>query len=227
MSLNNSRALRVVLDLETIPLPDAGEYLDFSDIAAPSNWKDPIKIARYCDEAKAKKLEMAALDLDLCQIVALGWLVEDSQLDPVVMTADEHCEAAMLSTFWHALDERSTVGFAQVGFDLPILSRRSLYLGVPAPALNLDRYRTNHLDLQLRLSFNGAKTFRSLAFYLKRFGIDASDDPTTGKDIAAFVKAGNWAAVAHHCKCDVLHTKALAERMGYLKQQPLMTEAAF
>lgn len=227
MGINNRDALRVILDIETCPLPDAPTYLDFSEITAPSTYKDPEKIKQYCEDKKAKQIAEAALDLDLCQIVAIGWLVEDSQLDPVVCTLESMSEAEMIALFWRELDNRVTVGYNQVGFDLPILHRRSLYLGVPAPALNLDKYRTPHLDLQQRLSWFGTKPYRSLQWYCKRFGIDVGDDPITGKDITQLVIDGKWAAIAHHCQSDVLHTKALAERLCYLKQQPVMTEALF
>ena len=115
------------------------------------------------------------------------------------------------------LDERATIMYNSLGFDLPILQRRSLYLNVQAPILNLDKYRSPHLDLlQQRMSLNGTKPYRKLSWYAKRFGLDVPADETSGKDIGAMVTAGDWAGIAAHCSCDVRLTRALAVLMGYV-----------
>jgi predicted PolB exonuclease-like 3'-5' exonuclease len=132
----------------------------------------------------------------------------------------------MLQSVWQDINQQPTIGYNTLGFDLPVLLRRSLYLGVPHPHVSLDKYRTNHIDLQMRLSYNGAIKFRPLSFYCKRFGIE-SDDETSGKDIGAFVAAGEWDKVAAHCRADVLKTTALAERMGLLKPIPAPPEVFF
>lgn len=227
MSLNNRNALRVIVDIETAPLPNAADFLDFSDISAPANYKDEAKIAAYCESKRQEAINRAALDLDLCRIVAIGWNIEDIDEVPVAVCADDECEQEALRAFWDDLDERTTVGFNQIGFDLPILLRRSLYLDVPAPILNLDKYRSNHVDLQQRLSLNGTKPYRSLNWYAKRFTLDVPADDTAGKDIGQLVAEGQWDAVAAHCRADVLKTKALAKRLGLLQQQPIMQEADF
>lgn len=227
MGLNNIGAMRYVIDIETAPLPGCADFLDLSDISAPSNYKDEAKIAAYISEKKAEAVSKAALDLDLCRIVAIGWMREDWNEPEVLTCVDDALESQILRQFWDELDNRVTVGYNQVGFDLPILLRRSLYLGVPAPALNLDKYRSPHIDLQQRLSLNGTKPYRSLTWYAKRFGLDVPADAHSGKDIGQLVAAGDWPAIAAHCRADILTTKALAERLGLLKQQPIMAEAAF
>ena len=121
-------------------------------------------------------------------------------------------------------DERlpvTLVGFNILAFDLPVLLRRSQYLGLTAPYINLDRYRTPHCDLMQKLSFNGALKFHSLTFYGKRFAVGVPD-ATKGSDIAALVQAENWAAVEAHCRADVETTAALAERLGLLTPQGLV-----
>jgi hypothetical protein len=218
MGYQNEDSLRFVIDIETAPLPDAAGYLEPAE--APSNYKDPAKIEAYCAEKNAENLGRAALDCDLCQIVAVGWQREDWN-EPVVLTLDSEPngsikEAALLADFWGDLHQHATIGYNTLGFDLPVLLRRSLYLGIQHPFVNIDKYRTNHIDLQMRLSYNGAIKFRPLSFYCRRFGIPC-DDETSGKDIGAFVAAGEWDKVAAHCRADVLKTKALAERMGLIK----------
>lgn len=249
MGYQNEGARRFVIDIETYPIDGAADYLDpvepipepdLSLVTAAKNLTDPVKVAADLEKRKqaaieayheqveqqarkrAELLERCALDPDLCRIVALGWMAEDAEEIQVYLGKDEHSEATALMLFWKALDQRVTIGYNQVGFDLPILARRSLYLGVDAPALNLDKYRSNHIDLQQRLSLNGTKPYRSLNWYCKRFGLDVPADVTSGKDIGALVAEGNWEAVAAHCEADVRKTKALAARMGLLKLQPEM-----
>jgi hypothetical protein len=217
MGLNNIDAMKFIIDIETFPLGNCGDFLDLSDISAPANYKDQVKIDAYIAEKKAEIISKAALDLDLCRAVAVGWVREDENHPTVSTAQDDAGEAVMLRDLWDELDNRVTIGYNQVGFDLPILLRRSLYLGVHAPALNLDKYRSPHIDLQQRLSLNGTKPYRSLNWYCKRFGLDVPCDETSGKDIGQLVTEGKWEAVAAHCRADVLKTRALAERMGVLK----------
>lgn len=254
MSLNNVFGLRYVIDLETVPMVDVEQYLDpIEPIAEPDlalitpakNLVDPVKVAADLEKRRAaavdayheqchqqvikrrELVERCALDLDLCRIVAIGWLREDKAEPTVMMAADDLMEAAALREFWDELDNRVTVGYNQIGFDLPILLRRSLYLGVPAPGLNLDKYRSNHIDLQQRLSLNGTKPYRSLNWYCKRFNLNVPEDATSGKDIAQLVAEGKWEDVGAHCRADVLKTKALAERIGLFAKEPAMVEAGF
>lgn len=252
MGMNNYGAKRVIVDIETVSLAEAGEYLDPIEPLAPpdlslitpaKNLVDPAKVAAdiekrrsaaieehrlRCEQQvqkRAEALERCALDLDLCRIVAIGWMFEDDREPHVLPAHSDEMEGDLLRAFWAALDDRVTVGYNQVGFDLPILLRRSLYLGVSAPMLNLDRYRSNHIDLQMRLSLNGTKPFRKLDWYCKRFGLDVPKDEHGGKDIGALVAADDWDGVTAHCRADVLKTAALARRMGILRpQQELVAE---
>ncbi len=222
MGLNNIDAMRFFIDIETYPIGNAAEFIDLTQFSAPSNWKDPEKIAANVAEQQAAAIAKAALDLDLCTIVAIGWMREDWNQPEVVTCETEAMEAGALRRFWDELDNRVTIGYNQIGFDLPILLRRSLYLGVHAPALNLDKYRSPHIDLQQRLSLNGTKPYRALNWYCKRMKLDVPVDINTGKDIAQLVAECRWADVADHCRVDVIKTRALAERMGLLKTQPEM-----
>lgn len=204
----------LLIDIETVAMTGAGDYME--PVEAPSNYKDPVKIASYIEEQTRKKLGKLALDADLCRIVAIGFESEDGQGQ--VLTANTTPEPIMLTELWMAASSAPAfIGFNILHFDLPVLIRRSQYLGValPAFAFNLDRYRTNHVDLMQRLTFNGMLDFRSLDFYCKRFGIDVPD-PHSGKDIEALVAANDWAAVEAHCRADLIKTRALAERLGHL-----------
>jgi len=215
MAYDNELSGRIVLDLETVASPKAAEFLD--PVRPPANYKDPAKIAAYCDEKQAERIATAGLEADLCEIVAIGVWAEDETVCTIpVATREDMDEAALLAFAWEALADRAIVGFNSLAFDLPVLMRRSQLLGVPYRDVNLDRYRTPHLDLLERLTFRGALTKRSLNFYCRRFGI-VVEDATTGADIAQLVAANDWQAVRHHCRSDVEKTAKLAHRLGWFR----------
>lgn len=209
----------LIVDLETAPIEDAEQYLT-EPVSAPSNYKDEAKIAAFIAEATQKQLGGCSLDPDLCRIVALGWCYSDRSEPVVHHCKDTEAERWLLEEFWkNAIglnhQVRTLVTFNGHSFDLPVLARRSLYLGVRCPVLNIDRYRSPHIDLKNVLSYNGLLKWHSLKFYAGRFGIP-NDDLTTGDQIGQLVKDGKWDDVVAHCRADVLATKALASRLGVL-----------
>ena len=201
-----------VFDIETAPLAEAETYLPAPK--ARANLRDPVKIEADLREKTTANLERAALDPDLCRIVAAAWDC-DGQAESAVCADDEQ-ERLLLERFWRQSQGATLVGFNCLGFDLPVLLRRSLYLGVRAPLLTLNKYRPGSIvDLMQRLAYQGMLTYRSLAFYCKRFAIDVPDD-VTGADIGALVAAGKWSQVHDHVRADVAKTTALARRIGVL-----------
>lgn len=211
MGYNDENVRRIVIDIETVAAPGCADLLD--PVKAPAHYKDPAKIAVYCDEKQHERIASAGLEADLCEVVAVGWRLDDGPT--AVLTRADGAEETLLGTLWSQIDVRAVVGFNVLGFDLPVLIRRSQLLGVAYPSLNLDRYRTPHIDLIERLTFNGKLTYRSLAFYCRLFGIPCAD-LTKGADIALLVADGKWADVAAHCRADVEKTATLAQRLGWL-----------
>ena len=214
--------MRLVLDIETYSLDDAAAFLE--EPTAPANYKDPEKIAAYIEQQRAKDLSRCALDVDLCCLVAIGYTHPVTGAIEVLTMGTETSERSFLRAFWDTVAGHDFIGFNLLSFDLPVLMRRSQYLGVTNYRdTPVDRYKTPHIDLMERLSFNGKLKYRGLDFYCKRFGIHVPD-ATSGADIDAMVKANDWAGVTAHCRADILKTKALAERLGVL--EPAAQEVA-
>jgi len=206
--------MALILDLETAPIDDVTTYLE--PVAAPSNYKDQEKIASYIKEKTQERAESAGLDPDLCRIVCLGYMREDLHREPFVhICRDEHEERRALTELWnHIVEGVDIISFNGFRFDLPVIMRRSLYLNIPYRVLNMDRYRSNHIDLWQKLSFNGQIAAHSLSFYAQRFGFGGDLD-ITGADVARLIREGNYEAVAAHCRQDVWWTARLAQRLGY------------
>lgn len=218
----------LVLDIETLPHPDASKWLEpLPPAEAPSNYKDEAKIADYIKkanaEAAAKRDDKLGLDPDCCQICALGWHVVGGD-DPIVEVCHgEGDEADVLRQLADAYavpvghQETRIVTFYGRQFDLPVIMRRAMYLGVKFPKLNLDRYRSPHIDVWDALTFNGAlRTAHSLQFYCKRLGI-ATGDPFNGSQVAQLAKEGRWDDIKAHCIADIGATHALANKLGLLR----------
>jgi len=213
----------LIIDVETVAIDDVATYLE--PVSAPSNYKDEAKIAAYIAEETKRQVEKAALDIDLARIVAIGckwssWSVEEPP--EVLLMKDELQECEQLGKFWQAFwpvympGNTVAVTFNGLAYDLPLLLRRSLYLGVTAPKLQLDRFRhPDAIDLMQILCLDGRLKMHGLQFYANRFKIPVEQD-ITGADIGAAVAAGDWAAVERHCAADVQTTYLLAKRMGVL-----------
>lgn len=212
--------MAIVFDLESVASPDAAQFLE--EPSAPKNYVDPVKISEYIKTAKFEQLQRAALDPDLCEIVAIGWSVLNEHGAVVeVETADrsDASELLMLARWWTTMTHSGagaiTIGYNSLGFDWPVLIRRSQILGVKHPTVNLDKYRSPHFDLMEKLSFNGKLKYRSLEFYCKRFGIQV-EDAVKGADIAQLVVDGNWEAMRGHVRADVERTRQIAVKIGVL-----------
>lgn len=214
MGYDNDLSGFVAIDIETMASPDAAAFLD--PVRPPANYKDPLKIAAYCEEKQAERIANAGLEADLNEVVAVGWRVLGVPAGTEVATRADATECQLLKAVFEAIGSRIVVGFNSLGFDLPVLIRRAQLLGIPYPELNLDRYRTPHIDVLERLSFHGKLTLRSLKFYGRRFGLPVPDE-TSGKDIAGLVAAGDWPAIEMHCAADVELTAALAARLGWIR----------
>ena len=211
-----------VFDIETAPLADAEAYLPTP--RARANLRDPAKIEADLADKAAAALEKAALDPDLCRIVAAGWECDGMAESEVCQNAAQ--ERRMLEWFWRRSQGTTLVGFNCLGFDLPVLLRRSLYLGVRAPHLSLNKYRPGRVvDLMQLLAYQGTLAYRSLAFYCTRFGITV-EDAVTGADVGALVAAGEWRKVHDHVRADVAKTAELAGRVGVIGRVDVPRRAA-
>jgi hypothetical protein len=201
----------VILDIATAPIPDAADYLEPAQ--APAHYRDPEKIAAYQADKQAERLAGAALDLDLARITAVC-IYCDTQTR--VLTARDHAEDTMIRMAVYGQD-RDIITYGGFRFDLPMLMRRARYLGVDFPAVNLDRYRSPHVDLLDVLSDRDPSRRRPLDFYCRRLGWDdLLPKPLTGFEESQVPITKRWGELAQSVTRDVEAVRRLAQWLGVI-----------
>jgi hypothetical protein len=210
----------LILDVATTAIDGAHDFMEAP--SAPSNYKDPEKIAAYIADEKTKQGERCGLDPDLGRITAIGtWATtQDTPIVHLCRNEDHERDVlTMLATTWLQQSKREychLVGYNSLKFDWPFLVRRAMYLGVPL-RLELDRFKSPHIDLAERLTHRGLLPMRSLGFYVKRLGWTDLSKPLSGAEEARVPQTGLWAELEASVIHDVTATKRLAEWLGVLK----------
>lgn len=211
----------LILDLATSALPDAERYLE-GTVRAPKNYVDERKIADYIAEKQAERLAEAALDIDLARITALGFALDSNAID-VRVCRDEVDERLLIADVADLVNGSTIVTFGGFNFDLPLVQRRAKYLGIKFPWLNLDRYRSPHIDLCELLSDRNPQRRRSLQFYAKRMGWTDLTKILSGAEEAQVPTTGRWDDLEASIRHDVIATYRLAQWMGVI--QPVAVPA--
>ncbi len=131
---------------------------DLDGISAPSNYKDPVKIAEYIEQAKQKRIIEAServSTLPLRDWFARVRMIGYKTSEKAWIDVDD--EGALLRRFWdNAESPYRLVSFNGKGFDLPHILQRSLILRVPVNwrlySALIARFRDEvHLDLHTYL----------------------------------------------------------------------------
>jgi hypothetical protein len=210
-----------MLDIETAPIDGVERFL--GAIHAPANYTKPESIQKYIEEKTIEEKDKASLDPDLCRVVALAFQFHGTEKVSGAVAATEADEKALLERWWAVVRNEAFTptytGFNIAGFDLPVLIRRSQFLGVPCPKIRLGRYgyqMPNVVDLQNVMTMDRHEKFRlrSKDWWLNRLGIATVDNPCTGADVGALIALGDYDTVLAHCKADVANEVKLAQWAG-------------
>jgi DNA polymerase elongation subunit (family B) len=133
---------------------------------------------------------------------------------------DSRSEHQLLVDIWDMLGECDTiVTFNGLSFDVPLLIKRSWYLGVKhTKTLSLKRYDThgNHVDIKAVLGNWDSYARGKLDLYAHLKLGKAKTEDTDGSKVQAMWDAGEFQKVHEYCQNDALLTWELFQSMkGY------------
>jgi predicted PolB exonuclease-like 3'-5' exonuclease len=186
----------VALDIETIGNPEAVALMPEPEVKA-GNVKDPAKIAAKQAEAKAAQLEKAALDPLTARIIcyaAVGMVgADETHHVSIVAAATDTAERGIIQEIMETLGspEMRIVTWNGIGFDLPMIYKRAMILGVDpgnfgAPPLSAwtKRYSTDrHYDL---MQIWGGWSSMGFAKLDTVAGLVLKERKTAGIDVTTF-----------------------------------------
>lgn len=198
-----------ITDIATAPIDGCSDWLE--EPTAPSNWRDPVKIAAYIAEKKADQTERAGLDLDLGRITGIGvWQSDYDKPEAwLCRTEDDERRAVQIFADAHRTLNIPLIGYNSLRFDWPFLMRRAAYLAVEL-TINTDRFKSHHVDLSDVLTHRGALTPRSLGFYARRLGLGLTK-PLSGAEESQVPITGRWSELEASLVHDVTATRKVAE----------------
>lgn len=204
------------IDIETIP---SESRPDHTEIAAPGNYKDPVKIEEYQKAAVDKVWREEALASSHGRLLCVAWAV--GNVPPVCRGIWDKDEFGVLSDLNDAVqdvfsDERSITwgGFNLRGFDLNWIWHRAVKYDLPAlmDTIKRDRFSKNVFDVRELWTGGdpyGKGRLKDIAAFLgiETMGMD-------GGEVFDLYLAGEFERIAEYCKQDVEITRAVAWRMG-------------
>ena len=206
----------LILDIATAALPNAADFIEPVDSPKrrpPATYTKPDSIADWRRKDYESDLAKAGLDFDLAMITGLGLMSLHGQSISLLRSFDE--ESLIREAASHIQPETRIVTYNGNAFDLPMLMRRAKYLDVPFPAINIDRYKSPHVDLCAILSGGDRDKRRSLSFYARRLGMGITK-VLSGAEESQVPVTGRWDDLAASIQHDVEATRRLAVWLGVI-----------
>lgn len=206
----------LVIDIETVQDPEGvrAALEQEPEFSAPSNYKDPAKIAATIEakrqEWRAKVRTRAALSPLTGRVCTVGhWYPDDD--GPEAITLED--ERDLLSRASMLMEERGLVTFNGADFDLEFLKIRMLVNGVPLPTplrRGFPRYRydTGHFDVFRFLAGWGHDARGTLGRWARALRVEPPE-AHTAEEIQTAFDAGNFDYLNRICTSDVRATGEL------------------
>lgn len=223
----------MVLDIETLPLAAA---LDLpypkDERSAPSNYKDPEKIAAWfeADERKWResRVKECSVNPRLGRVLCVGMTTEDGADATVTFAKTEADEKQLLFDLWREIGVQAGELVTWNGsWDLRFILIRSMYHGLK-PTVRAEtiaawfrRYSLfPHFDC--RQAVNNWQTFtegEGLHEWAAFFHLPERPETIrglTGADVARLYADGKITTIEEYCAWDVMDTKRIYEQLAVM-----------
>jgi len=217
----------VVLDFETIPLASSltAPYPE-GKRSAPSNYKDPIKIAQWIERDRASwadgLVKTASVNPRLGRLLCSGWgyAKDDIHVDYAVTDADEK---ALIRSAWQRLADNDgrVAGWNSRGFDLRFLVIRSLINGVEPtlpPAIIADWFKKYgsiyHFDAKLALMDGDAMSQEGVNEWAAALGLPGKTDGMSGRDVWPLFQRGEHERITQYQRGDIVSEMAIVDKIA-------------
>lgn len=206
-------------DLETIGNPDAIESLPEPEPKA--NLKDPAKIEADIAEKKEKAISKMGLNGNTALICACGFAgqKDDGEVWSDALLYDPKTgEKEFVGAIWDVLVEASSyVTFNGLGFDLPMLLRRSLVCDlIPPIKISTHRYNVppqgNHYDLLQIIGGYGNMATGSFDHLCEAVLGEGKPEGIDGSQVQGYWDAGKREAIRLYAKDDAEQNLRLWQR---------------
>lgn len=215
----------IVIDCETIPCQLPGIREEFiAAVQAPGTFKRADSIAEWLRENREAEAEKAWLntsfDGGLGQICVIGWAIGDEPpMSYQVSDLSPAAETKLLEDFFCVILDANPghfIGHNIIGFDLKMLWKRAMVLGVKPPWIfprNPKPWSEAVSDTMLMWDPD-QRAGNSMDKICRLLGIPGKG-AISGADVWPMVQAGRFDEVAAYCKGDVRRTRAMYRRMTF------------
>lgn len=233
--------MNIFLDIETIPAQDADVIAllreeaeqEKAAIAAPSNYKDPEKIASYIAEKTAsidlafgERYRKTSLDGAYGQIVCAGVAIDDDAPQVFWQPDWQNGESAILRALFDYIGSVTRpgnlptyIGHNVANFDLRFIWQRAAIHGIAPPLrfpITLSPWDDRVYDTMFEWAGRGQ--YVSLNKLCRVFGLPGKGD-MDGSKVWDYVQDGRILDVVDYCKQDVARVREIYRRMSFEDSQ--------
>lgn len=216
----------VYLDVETIPSQarDAFERAR-ARISAPSNYKDPEKIAAYVNEKADEAYRKTSLDGSYGELLMIGFAFGDGEPRVLARTIGEGLEGErrILQEFWSVIDHHAQanplwVGHYVASFDLRFLFKRSIIQRVRATRTIRPDYKpwSNDVADTSYLWTGEANQGIKLDELASILNLPSPKDILDGSEVFDAALRGEYDAIANYNMGDVRTVREIYRLIGSL-----------
>lgn len=205
--------IRLFVDIETLPCSDPA---DAPPVKAPSNYKDPEKIAAYIAEHAADAHRATALDPLAGRILCIGYAFDDAPPaclygDDAVRELDRIVHDYRKNNRWSPV---TWIGHNFAGFDLPYLYLHAARLGLARLCRSLPwmPHQRPYLIDTMYLAAGPGRERVSLDRIAKFFGL-AGKSGMKGSEVYGAWLDGRHEEIAAYCMHDVELTREVFARL--------------